>query len=62
MGIKVSYEYVVITGHREYEDRVNNLLGEGWVLQGGVSMSRVGEEAYYAQAMTKETAVYEVEA
>lgn len=40
-------QYTVITSDDlgKFEDRINELLGEGWVLQGGVAMCPVKQDS-----------------
>ena len=49
-------EYKVITGSKQESlvERVNSFLKDGWVLQGGVSVTIVSEEELlFAQAIVK---------
>lgn len=65
VGIKVTYEYFVVSGYLEqFIGDVNKFLELGWTLQGGASIvdSDNVRGLLYTQAMTKETAVYEKEA
>ena len=51
-------KYILVTAHEQmiFEDSVNSMLGRGWQLQGGVSISiDVDDNPNFAQAMVKMT-------
>jgi len=52
-------KYMIVNEWRQnvFEDVVNQLLGEGWKLQGGVSIAVNGQSnnTYFTQALVKET-------
>lgn len=49
----MKYELVVRDGMRSMEEAVNEMLEEGWKLQGGVSISEDSNTLCYCQAMIK---------
>lgn len=50
----MKYKLVVREGTRSMEEAVNEMLKEGWELQGGVSVSRLNNyNEMYCQAMIK---------
>lgn len=49
----MKYKIVKAWSHDYLENRVDYMLGKGWQLQGGVSVTVIGHRIQYAQAMIK---------
>lgn len=49
----MKYEILEAPGVHPLEEMVNEMLDNGWELQGGLCSTKYGRDTYYSQAMIK---------